>query len=419
MADFEQLLNRQLNERYYTSRELRYGKEPGTFLSGHDASSFIDFKHDEAEKGNPKLIGLELKSWNSAPLFYASADQLMNLKNELFSFLLDDWAQNNGNFLSFRDSDEITKSRIYSEIEGSLSIEAVPTTRKRLAALLGGTKEPENKNDVIIANMGRAIYFVSKRPAFTPENLFTLYGLLTDGCLEEENKLAEGDFYRNGEVEIDDYHGCPVEKIKECMDSLFAFVNKYLHSPSHDYMLPHICHYYLLYVHPYFDYNGRTARMVSLWISILSGGVVFPSVISEAIDQKKNHYYSALRETRNSGNDLTYFLIFIYDAAIDYAMAYANLDHIEKALVSRKVHWSEAERTYFKKLLISSDRPFSFREFQKMVKVEMTRQGALKILNQLESYGLLTSEVRDKTKYFEVNREALFYLPKNLRQLVA
>ena len=416
MKDFERLLKLQLAERYYTIRELRYGKEPGTFLSGHESNLFQEFKRSAAEKGNPNLIPVDLKSWSSEPLFYASASQLMGLKNELFSFLLEDWAENNASFLSFKDSDEITKSRIYSEIEGSLSIEAIPTTRKRLAELIKGTKKPENRNDIIIANMGHAIDFVTKKPSFTPENLFKLYQILTEGCLEEDNKLAPGDYYRNGEVEVDDYSGCPAEKINECMDSLFAFVDAHLHSSKHDYMLPHICHYYLLYVHPYFDYNGRTARMVSLWISLLSGDVVFPSVISEAIDQKKNHYYSALRETRNSGNDLTYFLIFIYSAAIDYAMAYANLDHIEKELLLKGTRWTEAERTYLKKLLISSDRPFSFREFQTMVKVEMTRQGALKVLNQLESYVLLVSEVREKTKYFEINRQALIYLPKNLRK---
>lgn len=416
MEDFERLLKLQLTERYYTIRELRYGKEPGTFLSGYESNRFQDFKRNAAEKGNPNLIALGLKSWNSAPLFYASAGQLIGLKNELLSFLLEDWAENNENFLSFRNSDEITKSRIYSEIEGSLSIEAIPTTRKRLAELLKGTKKPENINDVIIANMGHAIDFVSTKPSFTPENLFKLYGILTKGCLNEENQLASGDFYRNDEVEIDDYRGCPANMISECMDSLFAFANANLHSGKHDYMLPHICHYYLLYVHPYFDYNGRTARMVSLWISLLSGCDIFPSVISEAIDQRKNHYYSALRETRNSGNDLTYFLIFIYSAAIDYAMAYANLDRIEKSLISKGIRWTEAERTYLKKLLISSDRPFSFREFQKMVKVEMTRQGALKVLNRLESYGLLVSEVKEKTKYFEINRQALIYLPKNLRK---
>ncbi len=70
------------------------------------------------------------------------------------------------------------------------------------------------------------------------------------------------------------------------MDSLFAFVNENLKNPKLKFFLPQLAHYYLLYVHPYFDYNGRTARMVSLWLYFLTGNV-YPSFISEGIDLKK------------------------------------------------------------------------------------------------------------------------------------
>ncbi len=71
------------------------------------------------------------------------------------------------------------------------------------------------------------------------------------------------------------------------MDSLFAFVNENLKNPKLKFFLPQLAHYYLLYVHPYFDYNGRTARMVSLWLYFLTGNV-YPSFISEGIDLKKD-----------------------------------------------------------------------------------------------------------------------------------
>ena len=196
------------------------------------------------------------------------------------------------------------------------------------------------------------------------------------------------------------------------MDSLFHFVNEHLADAQYRYVLPHIAHYYLLYVHPYFDYNGRTARMVSLWVSTLMGATMFPSVISEAIDQTKSRYYASLRETRNSKNDLTYFLIYIYETSLDYFLTYRNLEHIQGSLQKNGILWTNAERAYFKKILVSYDGPFTYRDFERITKTAMSKQGVLKILGRLEDLGLLKSQVSAKTKVFSLNEEALRYLPR-------
>ena len=196
-----------------------------------------------------------------------------------------------------------------------MQIENVPTTRTKLEQIRKGFI-PQNKNEIIAHNMLAAIDFIKTKPTFDKENLHKLYTILSQDCLEENQEL-HGKYYRDSEVYIDKYEGCPVEKIDDCMNSLFNFVEKYINDDEgyvNNDMLPHICHYYILYVHPYFDYNGRTARMVSLWISILSESVeIAPLFISEAINDNRRKYYDALRETRDMDNDLTYFLIYIND----------------------------------------------------------------------------------------------------------
>ena len=411
----EEILQKMLQKHYFTTRELRYGKEPGFFLSGFDYKEFTAYQHEQLSKGDPRFESIPLLAWNGPSLFYACSEELVDLQQDYFSMVYVDYLQNDES-LSLRKASAIARSRIYSEIEGSLNIESVPTTRKRVTQLLEQEAPVENKNDQIIKNMARAMDFVAEKPSFNKENLKALYDLLSEDSLEEDQKLRPGEFYRYDDVEVDHYHGCPANKIDECMDSLFAYVNANLKEPHFAYLLPHIAHYYILYVHPYFDFNGRTARMVSLWINLLMGKSIFPTIVSEAIDQTKGEYYRAIAETRDSGNDLTYFLIYLYKVSIAYLLTYENLEMIDASFQRNGISWSESEQVYYKKILISYKGPFAYKDFLRFTKTEMSKQGALKVLNHLVSLGLLQVKTVNKTKVFSLSQDKLTYLPPSLRK---
>ena len=140
---------------------------------------------------------------------------------------------------------------------------------------------------------------------------------------------------------------------EEYMNGLFDLVNDKEQAKKLGIYLPHICHYYILYLHPYFDYNGRTARMVSLWISIINDlSYVSPLFISEAINEFKSEYYKAIVNTRNTNNDLTYFLGYILETAIKFSLIYKNIEEIKKKLSISGEFLSNTELVYLKKILI-------------------------------------------------------------------
>lgn len=314
-------------------------------------------------------------------------------------------------------NEEIIRSRICSEIEGSLSIEEVPTTRRKISEITSGKRKPENENDVIIKNMGEGIRFVLSKPNFNETNLHILYNILSDGCLSEEDRLKEGQLYRYDGVEVDNYLGCPVEKIHLALDSLFSFVEKNLHNPKMKHFLPHIVHYYLLYVHPYFDYNGRMARMSSFWIEQLIGEEDTPAVLSEAINQRKNEYYLALENTRDARNDLTYFLQYVFQTLVESLLCYENVEHISQSLQDKGILLTETEKNYLRKILFSYKGRFTYNDFENMAIIDVTKQGALKILNRFVSYGLLIpSESNSKSKLFALNVDALSLLSPRLKK---
>lgn len=406
------ILEAQLKGKYYSAKELLYGTDPGFFLSPFAYQEFLEFKEEYVLSEGKGAKRLPLKPFNSKCLCYFMGFELssaLQAYRDLAGY---------GTFFSARFSHTFLESRIYSEIEGSVNVENVPTTRRRLKELLEENAPALNKNDIIIKNMKASIDFVNGLPPFNEENLFRLYSLLSDGCLDEEDKLRPGEHYRYDSVEVDRYQGCPTDQIQECMDSLFGYVNGLLsdrHGAGEEVLLlPHICHYYLIYIHPYFDYNGRTARMVSYWIHLLAGFDSFPPIFSEAINQTKGKYYQAIEQSRNCHNDLTYFLNYLLHVGSDYLLCYQNLDHWERKAKEQGHVLSDAESNYARRILISYEEAFTYLDFLKMARVEMSKQGALKILNKFVEYGFLKERVtKSKSKLFVIDETVVPYALKH------
>lgn len=407
MKDYASIYKSMIYGKYYNAQELLYDTNANIFLSPFEYKQFLEYIDTLLEKENGFAVKIDLKSFNGFPLHFSNSDELKTLEETYYKTIIEDDEQNHL-FLSARNIDEITKSRIYSELEGSLNIESVPTTRKAMEELGSGKRDPMSLNDQIMKNMIEGVEFVNKVPNFNANNLFKLYTILSKGCLDEEDELLEGHHYRHDGVEVGGYKGCPVEMINECMESLFTFVNDNLTNPDLIFYLPHIAHYYIAYIHPYFDYNGRTARMVSYWVALLTNSDILPPIVSEAINQTKGKYYAALANTRDAHNDLTYFLIYIYDISIKYFLTYQNIEFISNNLKQKDIILSNLEKNYFKKILISSKGKFTHEDFTKWINVQMSKQGALKILNTFEEYGILKSTISEsKKKLFEINSASI------------
>ena len=411
--DYKELYKEQLNRHYCTASELQFSNIYNYHLSPNELADFYDYVDEHGSEFSDLFENLPLKSFNSKKIYFSKCREFLLLAHTFLDLLREDLDESE-EFLAIRNMPEVIKSRIYSEVEGTLNIESVPTTRRRFEELVYKNEKPKNANDRIIKNMANAIEYVFKRPDFTKENLRHLYDLLSDGCLDYEDRLMDGDYYRNDQVFIDGYEGCPADKIEECMNSLFDFVNEnFTKNNITGFMLPHIAHYYVLYIHPYFDYNGRTARMVSLWIYFLINSDSYPPFISDAINQTKGKYYSALSESRNAHNDITYFLLYIFDVSILYFLTYKNIENIETVLKEKGVVISNTDKDYIKRILVSAKGPFSYMDFTSWNRIQISKQGAFKILNRFVEYGILKEvETTSNKKLFEVNKEMIAYEKK-------
>ena len=321
----------------------------------------------------------------------------------------------NHSWLFDRNLEDMLASRLFSEIEGTLNVENIPTTHKRIAEV-SKMKDPTAENDIIIKNMLNGIDFItSEEPEFNKENLLKLYHILSKNCLPEDKKLKSGCYYRHSEVYIGKYEGADHAVIDEYMDSLFEFANDKRNIEMYDSLLPYICHYYILYIHPYFDYNGRTARMVSFWLNYINNIKIAPYFMSEAINDSKNDYYRAITETRETNNDLTYFLGYIFETSIKYSFVYKNLEKIKNELMETGETLSSAEWVYVKKILVhNSESYFNYKMFLSYISSTMSKQGALKILNKFTSYGILNKSKNKRNEtIFKFNDTLITYKYQN------
>lgn len=399
-----------VGNKYHSINDLRYNQKVGVMLSKDEFNQFLSIKDQLIDEGFESINALPLKTFNSKHCFYVNALYLLETQNEYLRLFVSDYELNQISLFD-RNIEDILTSRLFSEIEGTLNIENIPTTHRHIAEVSKKENLTE-ENDIIVKNMLNAIRFIiNEKPAFNKENLLRLYNILSKDCLPEKLQIKDGFYYRDDKVYIGAFEGAPAEIVDECMDSLFAFVNDPESIKVHDNLLPYICHYYILYIHPYFDYNGRTARMVSFWLNYINNITFAPYFMSEAINENKNDYYRAITDTRNANNDLTYFLGYILETSIKYSFVYKNLEEMRNILSKTGDTLTSTEWVYVKKILVhNSEDYFNYKMFLTYIHATMTRQGALKILNNLHSYGILEKTTNRKGDIiFRFNQEFITY----------
>ena len=151
--------------------------------------------------------------------------------------------------------------------------------------------------------------------------------------------------------------------------------------------------------------------MVSFWLNYIYDITAAPYFMSEAINESKNDYYRAITDTRNTNNDLTYFLGYILETSIKYSFVYKNLEEIKKMLSKTGDSLTSTEWVYVKKILVhNSEDYFNYKMFMQYINTKMTRQGALKILNNLHCYEILEKTTNKKGDIiFKFNQDFITY----------
>ena len=116
-------------------------------------------------------------------------------------------------------------------------------------------------------------------------------------------------------------------------------------------------HYYFAYLHPYFDGNGRMARMLHLWYLLQQGysaSLFLP--FSSIIQKTKQDYYKAFDYTEKNAlisnrlditPFLSYFADVVYQKMGNYSLQNHTLDAFQQLLDSGRITEKENELFQF------------------------------------------------------------------------
>ena len=248
------------------------------------------------------------------------------------------------------------------EIHATFQIESIRSSRNSIRHILNGYA-PRNEEESRIYGMKRGLDFIADRQnTITEENLHQLYQISTGDYLPDEDRLLPDHFYRHDVVYVVDgeesREGLPAQQLPDAMKRLVDFSNakdgiNELHKAA-------ILHFAFAYYHPYFDGNGRTARLLHLWYLVQQG---YPAALftpfSRYIAESKAAYYKAYDRVEKNAlisgyTDVTPFLSYfcneVYNRLqVDAAPPQADLQVYQTALAEGKI--TEKERLLWEYVL--------------------------------------------------------------------
>lgn len=272
---------------------------------------------------------LPLKTWTGR-LFTFNREYLGDLVKELEEFLQGEDFMNNKTFSK--------KVMFTHEIKANNTVEGINDSVSLIEKVIENARsvsDAERRNRII--NLYNGYRYILEGREINEDTVCALYKILSEDLLCESDRVRMGEKYRTAPVYIlqggrlDDSmdQGINAEHIEEYMDFLFRYINNGEHfdSPTDYFIKSQIIHFYFVYIHPYFDINGRTSRTIAMWY--LLNHEVYPYIIFNRGINFNPAYDRTIRECKDR-YELTKFIEYMLitvktELEKEYVMHYLRL----------------------------------------------------------------------------------------------
>lgn len=209
------------------------------------------------------------------------------------------------------------KTRIKS-IHSSLAIENNQLSLFQVEAVINGKAVIGEQKDIQeVKNAYKAYKEIDNINPYSLEDLKKIQGILTFAIEEDSGKFRNhGEAVYDGNIQI--FMAPSHTMVPILMDNLFNWMNN-VKEDVNPLILSSIFHYEFVFIHPFSDGNGRTAR---LWqTAILSHWKdLFKYIPIESIIRKhQEEYYTAIQNCNNAGNSNEFieFMLKVINEAVD------------------------------------------------------------------------------------------------------
>ena len=195
-------------------------------------------------------------------------------------------------------------------IHSSLAIEANSLSFEQVKDIIDGKTVIGPQDEIQeVKNAYEAYKLIKEVNQYSIKDLKKVHGVMTYLTVDESGEFRKGNegvFDENGNC----IHVCPPpEQVDGLMKQLFNWI-KNNNGIVHPLILSSVFHYEFVFIHPFKDGNGRTAR---LWQNVILSNweEIFEYVpIESQIKKYQEKYYSAIANCDHNGNS-TEFIEFI------------------------------------------------------------------------------------------------------------
>lgn len=212
-------------------------------------------------------------------------------------------------------------------IHSSLAIEANSLSFDQVKDIINGKVVAGPKNEIQeVQNAYNAYLKMKEVNPYSIIDLKKIHGVLTYLTVEDS-----GNFRKGGEGVLDEDGNCifvcpPPEQVDLLMNQLFDWM-KNNKDKIHPLILSSIFHYEFLFIHPFRDGNGRTAR---LWQNVILSHweTLFEYVpIESEIKKYQEDYYNIIQNCNSKGESTEFieFMLKMIDEVLDTLIEGVNI----------------------------------------------------------------------------------------------
>lgn len=296
---------------------------------------------------------------------------------------------------------------VLQEAKDSSEIENIITTQDELYKALAVNKLNISAETKEVVNYRKAIfhgYNLARQQGFLRVNdIVSIQQELVDntaGIRNTPGTVLKND--KTGEVVY-----TPPQDKAEILDFLTNFIN---HFNQPDDLSPlinlAILHYQFESIHPFYDGNGRTGRILNILYLLLNELIDVPILyLSSYIIDNKPEYYRQLNQTNKTGQWEEWILFMLKAVESTSKDTIIRITNIKNQLDSTIIKVQEKASKIYRKELVELlfEQPYSKIEFV-VDRLGVERKAASRYLQELESIGILESQkVGRETLY--INRE--------------
>ena len=284
----------------------------------------IDGMPDAASIWNLLKTIRETKSINVCPKYglrFSLTNHIMKLCHVFDMNFGGSWRSES--ILPKENSQRYLVGSIIEEAISSSQMEGASTTRKVAKEMLRKNITPKDKSQRMIYNNFQTIQYLSAHTGepLSTELILRIHALMTDKTLDNPEDC--GRFRQNNNVVVENaitheiVHTPPsFTEIPDSIEWLAEFANS---DDSgifiHPVLKAIIIHFFIAYLHPFVDGNGRTARALFHWYMLKEGYWLTEYMsISRIIYNTKASYEKAFLHSEADGNDMGYFITYHINA---------------------------------------------------------------------------------------------------------